>query len=371
MEAAGSPADWVRQQMRRRATACGSTGGGAGQAANSACAAASRRSPAPRAVARRGARGGRRGRAQRQCVAARHRRRHLLLGVSLEDERHRPDIVSMIQGRRPRGARGRRAGHRQRRARGLLGRREPVRADGRHRPERHGRINQLLEQFQNACQRMRYARVPVVGAPFGLALGGGAEVVLGCQSIRASTELYIGCVEVGVGLIPAGGGCMELAARAAAKASDDPYFDLLSLVRVPFEMLARARVSTSAEEARDMGYLRHGDHVDGARDAARRRQAGGAGPGARRLSAAAAAAHPRHRRVRRGDDAALHEEPGRRAPDQRARRQDQRPPGPHAGGRQRARRARPSASSTSSTSSARPSCRCAGNQRPASASNTC
>ncbi len=116
-------------------------------------------------------------------------------------------------------------------------------------------INQMLEQFQNACQRMRYARVPVVGAPFGLALGGGAEVVLGCQSIRASTELYVGCVEVGVGLIPAGGGCMELAARAAAKASDDPYFDLLSLVRVPFEMLARARVSTSAEEARDMGYL--------------------------------------------------------------------------------------------------------------------
>jgi 3-hydroxyacyl-CoA dehydrogenase len=80
-------------------------------------------------------------------------------------------------------------------------------------------------------------------------------VVLGCQAVRAATELYIGCVEVGVGLIPAGGGCMELAARAAAKASDDPYFDLLSLVRVPFEMLARARVSTSAEEARDMGYL--------------------------------------------------------------------------------------------------------------------
>ena len=116
-------------------------------------------------------------------------------------------------------------------------------------------INQMLEQFQNACQRMRYARVPVVGAPFGLALGGGAEVVLGCQTIRAATELYIGCVEVGVGLIPAGGGCMELAARAAARATDDPYFDLLSLVRVPFEMLARARVSTSAEEARDMGYL--------------------------------------------------------------------------------------------------------------------
>ena len=80
----------------------------------------------------------------------------------------------------------------------------------------------------------RYARVPVVGAPFGLALGGGAEVVLGCQTVRAAAELYVGCVEVGVGLIPAGGGCMELAARASARATDDPHFDLLSLVRVPF-----------------------------------------------------------------------------------------------------------------------------------------
>src|SRR6185436_5776014 len=116
-------------------------------------------------------------------------------------------------------------------------------------------IDQMVVDFQSACQRTRYARVPVVAAPFGLALGGGAEVVLGCQVVRAAAELYVGCVEVGVGLIPAGGGCMELAARASAKATDDPQFDLLSLVKVPFEMLARARVSTSAEEARDLGYL--------------------------------------------------------------------------------------------------------------------
>jgi 3-hydroxyacyl-CoA dehydrogenase len=127
-------------------------------------------------------------------------------------------------------------------------------------------INQLLMRFQGACQRTRYARVPVVAAPFGLALGGGAEVVLGCQTVRAATELYVGCVEVGVGLIPAGGGCMELAARAAAKASDDPQFDLLALARVPFEMLARARVSTSAEEARDLGYLRGGDSTSMSRE---------------------------------------------------------------------------------------------------------
>jgi len=122
-------------------------------------------------------------------------------------------------------------------------------------------VGDMVVNFQQAAQRTRYARVPVVAAPFGLALGGGAEVVLGCQHVRAAAELYIGCVEVGVGLIPAGGGCMELAARAAARASDDPTFDLLSLVRVPFEMLARARVSTSAEEARDMGFLRVQDSV--------------------------------------------------------------------------------------------------------------
>jgi 3-hydroxyacyl-CoA dehydrogenase len=127
-------------------------------------------------------------------------------------------------------------------------------------------INQLLSHFQNACQRTRYARVPVVAAPFGVALGGGAEVILGCQTVRAATELYVGCVEVGVGLIPAGGGCMELAARAAARATEDPQFDLLSLVKVPFEMLARARVSTSAEEARDIGYLRAGDSTSMSRE---------------------------------------------------------------------------------------------------------
>ncbi|HEX2659394.1 MAG TPA: 3-hydroxyacyl-CoA dehydrogenase/enoyl-CoA hydratase family protein, partial [Polyangia bacterium] len=127
-------------------------------------------------------------------------------------------------------------------------------------------VGDMVSNFQQAAQRTRYARVPVVAAPFGLALGGGAEVVLGCQHVRAAAELYIGCVEVGVGLIPAGGGCMELAARAAARASDDPTFDLLALVRVPFETLARARVSTSAEEARDMGFLRVQDSVSMAKE---------------------------------------------------------------------------------------------------------
>jgi 3-hydroxyacyl-CoA dehydrogenase len=84
--------------------------------------------------------------------------------------------------------------------------------------------------------------------------------------VRAAAELYVGCVEVGVGLIPAGGGCMEMAARAAARASDDPQFDILSLVRGPYLTLATARVATSAEEARDLGFLRQGDSVSMARE---------------------------------------------------------------------------------------------------------
>jgi 3-hydroxyacyl-CoA dehydrogenase len=127
-------------------------------------------------------------------------------------------------------------------------------------------VDDMVVNFQGAFMRTRYAAVPVVAAPFGLALGGGAEVVMGCQTVRAAAELYVGCVEVGVGLIPAGGGCMEMAARAAARASDDPQFDMLSLMRTPFLNLATARVSTSAEEARDLAYLRQGDSVSMARE---------------------------------------------------------------------------------------------------------
>ncbi|HXJ20308.1 MAG TPA: 3-hydroxyacyl-CoA dehydrogenase/enoyl-CoA hydratase family protein [Polyangia bacterium] len=127
-------------------------------------------------------------------------------------------------------------------------------------------IDDMVVGFQSACNRTRYARVPVVAAPAGLALGGGAEVIMGCQTVRAFAELYVGAVEVGVGLIPAGGGCMEMAARAAARASDDPQFDILSLVRGPYLTLATARVATSAEEARDLGFLRQGDSVSMGRE---------------------------------------------------------------------------------------------------------
>jgi 3-hydroxyacyl-CoA dehydrogenase len=106
----------------------------------------------------------------------------------------------------------------------------------------------------------------VVAAPAGLALGGGAEVVLAAPVVRAGIELYLGLVEVGVGLLPAGGGLMEMAARTSAKAPDDPTFDQLPLLRVPFEAVGLAKVATSAEEARDLGYLRAGDSTSMARE---------------------------------------------------------------------------------------------------------
>jgi 3-hydroxyacyl-CoA dehydrogenase len=127
-------------------------------------------------------------------------------------------------------------------------------------------IEEMVSGFQNVNQRIRYARVPVVAAPHGLTLGGGTEVMLACTAARAYMELYAGLVEVGVGLIPAGGGSMEMAARVSARATDDPTFDLLTLLRPVFEAIGLAKVGTSAEEVRELGYLRASDTVSMARE---------------------------------------------------------------------------------------------------------
>ncbi len=120
-------------------------------------------------------------------------------------------------------------------------------------------IESLARGFQRAAVRLRNAEVPVVAAPFGMALAGGAEVVLGAGFVRAHAELYMGLVEVGVGLIPAGGGCREMIARAMAGVPDnvDPFLPTQKV----FETLAMAKVSTSAENARDLGFLRECDRV--------------------------------------------------------------------------------------------------------------
>ena len=130
--------------------------------------------------------------------------------------------------------------------------------------ENYDEIDLVVRQFQQAMAAIRYAAKPVVVGPFGMTLGGGAEVCLPAASIQASLETYIGLVEVGVGLIPGGGGNKELYLRNLARYQGD----LQTAVNKTFETIALANVSTSAHEAMEHGYLRecdgivnHPDHV--------------------------------------------------------------------------------------------------------------
>jgi 3-hydroxyacyl-CoA dehydrogenase len=120
-------------------------------------------------------------------------------------------------------------------------------------------IGAMVRSFQRATMSLKYAPKPVVVAPYGLALGGGCEFVLHGPRVVAAAESYLGQVEVGAGLIPAGGGCKELALRAVDAASDE--LDCLNRLRHAFENIALAKVSTSADDARRLGYLRPGDSV--------------------------------------------------------------------------------------------------------------
>ena len=120
-------------------------------------------------------------------------------------------------------------------------------------------LNLMIAQFQNAMMRMRYSSIPVVGAPHGLTLGGGCELNLHCDKVVAAAESYVGLVEFGVGLIPAGGGTKEMTLRTAAKYEDgEPEYNLL---RNTYMTISTAKVSTSAAEAVDLGYLRRSDEI--------------------------------------------------------------------------------------------------------------
>jgi 3-hydroxyacyl-CoA dehydrogenase len=117
----------------------------------------------------------------------------------------------------------------------------------------------MVRAFQRATLALKYAAVPVVVAPAGMALGGGCEIALHGARVQAAAETYIGLVEVGVGLIPAGGGTKEMLVRAV---SDLPAaVDVLPFVQRAFETIGFGRVSTSAAEAKRLGYLRHSDGV--------------------------------------------------------------------------------------------------------------
>jgi 3-hydroxyacyl-CoA dehydrogenase len=117
-------------------------------------------------------------------------------------------------------------------------------------------IDLMVRSFQQATMALRYADVPVVVAPAGLALGGGCEIVLHADRVQAAAETYMGLVEVGVGLIPAGGGTKEMVARAAEARTGS---DLLPVIQRAFETIAFAKTSTSAADAQRLGYLRPTD----------------------------------------------------------------------------------------------------------------
>ncbi|MBY0268121.1 MAG: 3-hydroxyacyl-CoA dehydrogenase/enoyl-CoA hydratase family protein [Burkholderiales bacterium] len=119
-------------------------------------------------------------------------------------------------------------------------------------------VEHLVEQFQVTTQKLKYSMVPTVAAVDGLALGGGCEFIMHCDRAVATLESYIGLVEVGVGLLPAGGGCKEFAMRAVADAKGG---DPAPFLQKYFKAVAMAEVGRSAEHARELGYLRVTDRV--------------------------------------------------------------------------------------------------------------
>lgn len=122
-------------------------------------------------------------------------------------------------------------------------------------------INLMVRALQNAVMRIRYSSKPVVTAPYGLALGGGCEIAMHGNKVRAAGETYIGLVEVGVGLIPAGCGTKELTMRAMDKAKASPDADPLAFLKKTFEMIGTGKVATSAQEAQSWGILRDSDAI--------------------------------------------------------------------------------------------------------------
>lgn len=119
-------------------------------------------------------------------------------------------------------------------------------------------IRQMIAAFQQTCLKLRHSRIPVVAAPAGMTFGGGAEICLGANAIQAHAELYMGLVEVGVGLIPGGGGCFALLHN---KQSGGPDTDPTVYLRDTFMAIGMARVATSAREAQTMGFLRANDRI--------------------------------------------------------------------------------------------------------------
>ncbi|MGG4496251.1 3-hydroxyacyl-CoA dehydrogenase NAD-binding domain-containing protein [Brevibacillus reuszeri] len=124
-------------------------------------------------------------------------------------------------------------------------------------------LDLLVTNFHKAAKALRYLHRPVVAAPFGMTLGGGVEVLYLADRVQASVETYLGLVEVGVGLLPGGGGTKEMLFRAMENLPDTGSVpvDSFPLVAKAFETIAMAKVSTSGQEAIDLGYLRQTDRI--------------------------------------------------------------------------------------------------------------
>lgn len=124
----------------------------------------------------------------------------------------------------------------------------------------------VIRQFQKATLKIKYSAVPVVAAPYHMTLGGGAEVALAAARIQATTETYMGLVEAGVGLIPGGGGTKELYVKTLKGLPKVIRYDLQQVANKVFETIALAKVSTSAEEAREFNYLSELDGISANQD---------------------------------------------------------------------------------------------------------
>ncbi|NDJ76916.1 MAG: enoyl-CoA hydratase/isomerase family protein, partial [Chloroflexi bacterium] len=127
--------------------------------------------------------------------------------------------------------------------------------------EQWDQIEAVTRELQTLFQELRYASRPVVTAPFGMALAGGAEFMMAGARTVASAELYTGLVEIGVGLIPAGTGCKELLRRVVNPVMRTPNADVLPHLQKVFEAIALAKVSESAKQARELGFLRPADRI--------------------------------------------------------------------------------------------------------------
>jgi 3-hydroxyacyl-CoA dehydrogenase len=128
-------------------------------------------------------------------------------------------------------------------------------------------VDLAIRTFQGMTQAIKFSPKPVVAAPFGLTLGGGTEISLHAAALQPHTELYMGLVEVGVGLLPGAGGCKEMLLRAVDSAESirpggrGESVELMEAMKKIFETIATAKVATSAHEARGLGFLRNSDNI--------------------------------------------------------------------------------------------------------------